>query len=147
MHFKTTKDTSSSIYMDSLAIRKKVFIEEQSVDESLEIDDLEDKTTHIVGYTGENPCCTARLYLKDASHLKIQRVAVLKEHRQKGVGKELLEEIEKLAQEIFSARYLVLDSQDHAIAFYEKSGFKVSGNGFMDAGIPHHHMQKETAAT
>ncbi|GAB2479123.1 GNAT family N-acetyltransferase [Alkalibacterium psychrotolerans] len=147
MHFKTTTDTSSSVYKESLIIRKKVFIDEQSVDESLEIDDLENQTTHLVGYHEENPCCTARLYLKDPSHLKVQRVAVLKEYRNKGIGKDLLEEIEKLAKHTFSVRYLVLDSQDYAIPFYEKSGYTASGEGFMDAGIPHHHMQKKIAAT
>lgn len=147
MHFKTTKDTNSPIYRESLTIRKKVFIEEQAVDESLEIDDLEYQTTHLVGYYQGSPCCTARLYLKDPLHLKIQRVAVLKEYRNKGLGKVLLEEIENLAEHTFSARYLVLDSQDHAIPFYEKSGYTASGEGFMDAGIPHHHMQKKIAAT
>lgn len=147
MNFKTTTYTDSKVYKDALAIRKKVFIEEQSVDEALEIDELEDKSTHIVGYKGTIPCCTARLYLKDSSHLKIQRVAVLKEYRLKGVGKCLLEEIENLAQNLSSVRHLVLDSQDHAIPFYEKAGFIIIGDGFMDAGIPHHHMQKEIAAT
>lgn len=146
MHFKTTTDTSSPIYTESLIIRKKVFIEEQSVDESLEIDDLENQTTHLVGYREGIPCCTARLYLKDSSHLKVQRVAVLKDYRNKGIGKDLLEEIEKLAKHTFSADYLILDSQDHAIPFYEKSGYTASGEGFMDAGIPHHHMHKKIAA-
>ncbi|TVP92356.1 GNAT family N-acetyltransferase [Alkalibacterium sp.] len=146
MEFKKTTDTSSPIYKDALKIRKKVFIEEQSVDEALEIDELENKTTHLVGYSENSPCCTARLYLKDPAHLKIQRVAVLKDYRNKGIGKALLEEIESVAQHSFAARYLVLDSQDHAISFYEKSGYEASGEGFLDAGIPHHHMQKEIAA-
>lgn len=146
MDFKTTTDTNSSVYTESLAIRKKVFIDEQFVDESLEIDELESKTTHIVGYYEGTPCCTARLYLKDSNHLKIQRVAVLKEYRNRGIGRDLLEEIEKLAKHTFSVHYLVLDSQDHAIPFYEKSGYTVTGEGFLDADIPHHHMQKKIAA-
>lgn len=142
MKFHSTTDLTSSIYKDSLSIRKIVFIEEQNVDESLEIDDLEDKALHIVGYKENQPCCTARLIEKENGLLKIQRVAVLKEYRKKGVGLILLQEIERLAKETFEANKLLLDSQDHAIPFYEKSGFTVYGDGFLDADIPHHHMEK-----
>lgn len=143
MIFKMTTDTKSSIYKDSLSIRKKVFIEEQNVDESLEIDDLEEETLHIVGYSDDSAACTARLYKKSDSSIKIQRVAVLKEYRKKGIGHLLLAEIEQIAGHELNGQRLVLDSQDHAIPFYEKCEFRVSGEGFLDANIPHHFMQKE----
>ena len=44
MEFRKTTDLLSTTYADALAIRKTVFVEEQNVDESLEIDDLEDQT-------------------------------------------------------------------------------------------------------
>ena len=34
-----------------------------------------------------------------------------------------------------------LGSQDQAIPFYERLGFNIVGEGFVDAGIPHHWMQ------
>ncbi|MFO8069068.1 MAG: GNAT family N-acetyltransferase [Alkalibacterium sp.] len=142
MNFLTTTDTSSQIYLDAIEIRKIVFIEEQQVDESLEIDDLEDKTLHIVGYKDKSPVCTARLLKKEDGSVKIQRVAVLAAYRKQGLGKLLLEQIEKIAKEQLNASRLVLDSQDHAISFYEKIGYSVEGDGFLDADIPHHFMQK-----
>ncbi|MCC5895129.1 MAG: GNAT family N-acetyltransferase [Alkalibacterium sp.] len=143
MLFKMTTDTSTTTYKDSLSIRKIVFIEEQHVDETLEIDELEEKTLHIVGYLEGSPACTARLYKKDVSSTKVQRVAVLKEYRHKGIGHLLLKEIERIAQTEQNSDRLVLDSQDHAIPFYEKYGYQVEGEGFLDANIPHHFMQKE----
>ena len=142
MKFMTTTDISSSTYLDSLTIRKEVFIEEQNVDEALEIDDLEDKTLHIVGYEGETPICTARLLKKNDGSVKVQRVAVLSASRNLGIGRLLLEQIEKIAKDQMNGSRLVLDSQDHAISFYEKEGFEVEGGGFLDAGIPHHFMKK-----
>lgn len=142
MRFDSTTDLSSTIYKDALTIRKTVFVQEQHVDESLEIDDLEDKALHIVGYANNQACCTARLIEKENGLIKIQRVAVLKEFRNKGIGLLLLQEIERLAREFFEASKLLLDSQNHAIPFYEKSGFTVYGDGFLDANIPHHHMEK-----
>lgn len=142
MKFLTTTDISSQIYSDAIAIRKTVFIEEQHVDVELEIDDLEDKTLHIVGYKEGMPICTARLLKKDSHTVKIQRVAVDNAYRNKGIGRHLLDEIECIAKNKYSSSRLILDSQDHAISFYEKSGYSVTGDGFLDAGIPHHFMEK-----
>lgn len=143
MIFKTTTDTSSAIYSDALSIRKTIFIEEQHVDESLEIDELEEFTLHIVGYLNDSPACTARLYKKEDGDIKVQRVAVLKPYRNQGTGHLLMAKIEQIAKKDLQGKRLVLDSQDHAIPFYEKCQFTVQGDGFLDANIPHHFMQKE----
>ncbi|SFB84199.1 Predicted N-acyltransferase, GNAT family [Alkalibacterium subtropicum] len=143
MDFKTTTDTLSEVYRDSIAIRAEVFIEEQHVDPSLEIDELEDQTLHIVGYENSTPICTARLLKKDDSSIKVQRVAVLSSSRKAGIGRQLMKHIEAIAKNQLDGSRLILDSQDHAIPFYEKEGYSVEGNGFLDAGIPHHFMQKK----
>ncbi|MER2063196.1 MAG: GNAT family N-acetyltransferase [Alkalibacterium sp.] len=142
MIFKTATDTQSGVYNDSVAIRSEVFIEEQNVDPSLEIDELEDQTLHIVGYNHDKAICTARLLKKDDGSVKVQRVAVRADSRKRGIGKLLLRFIEDTAKHQLNGTRLVLDSQDHAISFYEKEGYAVQGEGFLDAGIPHHFMQK-----
>lgn len=143
MDVRKTTDLLSTTYADALAIRKTVFVEEQNVDESLEIDDLEDQTLHLVGYVKNIPACTARLLKKENGDIKIQRVAVLKDYRGTGLGLKLIQEIERLAIKELNGSRLILDSQDHAIAFYEKADFTVEGDGFLDAGIPHHFMKKK----
>ena len=35
-----------------------------------------------------------------------------------------------------------LDSQVHAIGFYQKLGFEIRGEEFMEAGIPHQNMYR-----
>jgi len=142
MKFSTTNDLSSSIYADALAIRKEVFVNEQKVDESLEIDEFEEVALHVVGYIDNQAACTARVIEKENEILKIQRVAVSKDFRKRGLGLALLQEIEKIANETFESKKMQLDAQDHAIPFYEKNGFTTYGEGFMDTGIPHHHMEK-----
>jgi predicted GNAT family N-acyltransferase len=141
MNFKWTEDTSSQIYKDALAIRKQVFVEEQNVPAELEVDDLEDKTAHVVGYHENKPCVTARIYEVKPKVYKVQRVAVSKEFRQLGNGYKIMEEIERYVKELKGEK-LTLGSQDHAIPFYEKVGYRVHGEGFLDAGIPHHMMIK-----
>lgn len=142
MEFKWTEDISSEVYKNAFYIRKTVFVEEQNVPAELEVDDLETKTLHVVGYNNGEPSVAARIYEKEPHIYKVQRVAVLKKFRRLGKGIELMKAIEDYAKTL-GARKLKLDSQDHAIPFYEKIGFKTQGEGFMDAGIPHHTMIKE----
>ncbi|WP_028274091.1 GNAT family N-acetyltransferase [Atopococcus tabaci] len=141
MEFRWTTDVHSKIYEDALEIRKDVFIHEQNVPPHLEVDELESKTIHVVGYKNQQPVATARLYEKFPQTFKVQRVAVRKETRKSGIGNQLLDEIFRYAKKQ-GGKKLILDSQDHAIPFYEKNRYIVEGEGFLDAGIPHHFMYR-----
>ncbi|MDN6626222.1 MAG: GNAT family N-acetyltransferase, partial [Pisciglobus halotolerans] len=71
---------------------------------------------------------------------KVQRVALLKEYRGKGLGIDLMNEIKQYAAK-HNGNKLILDAQDHALPFYKKLGYTICSEGFMDAGIPHHSME------
>lgn len=142
MEFIWTTDLSSINYKDAIKIRKKVFVEEQLVPPELEIDNLENQTLHVIGYLENKAVSTARIYKKNTTTFKIQRVAVLMNFRKKNLGHELMMEIERYAK-AQEFKTLMLDAQDHALTFYEKLGYHVEGEGFMDAGIPHHLMIKK----
>ena len=141
MEFIWTLDLKSVYYNDAITIRKKVFVEEQKVPPELEIDDLEDKTIHVIGYLENKAVSTARLYQKNDTTFKVQRVAVSLDFRKQNLGNQLMLEIERYAKEK-QVNQLILDAQDHALLFYEKLGYQIEGDSFMDAGIPHHKMVK-----
>lgn len=68
----------------------------------------------------------------------MERFAVLKEHRGKGVGEALVKNtLDKLSDNDF----IYLNAQESVIKFYEKFGFKVVGNRFYEADIPHRKME------
>jgi len=118
------------------AVRWKVFVEEQHVPEDEEWDDEDPVSRHVVAATAEGtPIGTGRL-LRDGH---IGRMAVLAQWRGRGVGSTVLARLLQLARE---ARHAVvrLHAQTHAIGFYEKHGFAVEGEEFMEAGIPHYVM-------
>lgn len=140
--FETTKNIDSQIYLDSLSIRRKVFIEEQHVDPDIEIDEKEAACTHIVGYNdNQQPIVTARLYPLSSHAYKIQRVAVLKEYRGKHYGQEILAKIDDIAQRE-GIKNLHLGAQNQAISFYEQLGYVIDGEEYEEAGILHHDMKK-----
>jgi predicted GNAT family N-acyltransferase len=125
-----------------LEIRRVVFIEGQNVPEGRERDDYDATATHFIASKDGTPFATARVVLKEDGKIgKIERVAVLEQARGNGVGKFIMQEIER-APELRGVEMLKLDSQTHALSFYEKLGYAPFGDEFMDAGIPHRHMKK-----
>jgi len=74
---------------------------------------------------------------------KIERVAVLKAWRGRNLGTALMDAV---ISDIKSAdpnfKTLRIEAQDYTIPFYEKMGFTVVGDGFLEANTPHHAMEK-----
>lgn len=117
-------------------IRIAVFIHEQHVPEAMEWDEFDAVSIHLLACnTIGQPVGTARL-LPDGH---IGRMAVLKEWRGQGFGSAMLR---RLLQELTLRRQqkAQLNAQSSAVPFYEKFGFKVLGEEFMEAGIPHVKM-------
>jgi predicted GNAT family N-acyltransferase len=122
------------------AVRYEVFVIGQNVPVDLEVEEADKGYTHILAKAGEKPVGTARL----TSDGHIGRVAVLKEYRKYGIGKEMMNQIEEVAFELgFDS--VELNSQCHAVPFYEKMGYVPYGDVFLDAGIEHRHMEKSLA--
>jgi predicted GNAT family N-acyltransferase len=83
--------------------------------------------------------------LIDNQTAKIERVAVLKEARGQGVGTELMRYILQAIHSQPNVQTIKLGSQNSAIPFYEKLGFQVIGEEYLDACIPHHFMLKNNS--
>jgi len=123
-------------------IRRIVFIGEQNISEELEIDGTDGDAQHLVVYENSHPIATGRLIMVDGK-MHIGRMAVLKEHRDKGMGALTMQFcIEKAAEQ--GHQKLYLHAQTYAREFYEKLGFTGYGDEFDDAGIPHIAMCRNT---
>jgi len=116
-------------------IRSTVFINEQNVPVELEWDEFDNESTHILAYYDNKAVATARL-LPDGH---IGRMAILKDYRNKQIGKKMLKYLIELAFEK-SIKKIELSAQEHAVEFYKKQGFSVCSEMYLDAGIPHYNM-------
>lgn len=123
-----------------LAIRRKVFVEEQSVPESLDCDAADATAVHLLATLDGRHIGTARLLI-DGPDGKIARVAILPDCRGTGAGAALMRAAlgELRARGVSTAR---LGAQTHALGFYEKLGFTAYGPVYDDAGIPHRDMSR-----
>jgi len=117
-------------------IRKTVFIEEQSVPEAEEWDDLDRSAQHVLALDANGePIGTGRLTAEG----KIGRMAVLQPWRGRGVGAAILRALLDWAKEL-CWREIKLHAQTHALEFYAGFGFQPCGEVFMEAGIAHQMM-------
>jgi predicted GNAT family N-acyltransferase len=120
-----------------ISVRRAVFIEEQNVPESIEIDGKDPGCLHVLACDGaDNPIGTARLTKSG----KIGRMAVLPEYRGRGVGRKMLEAITEHGRSNGPANFH-LSAQISAVGFYEKMGFEPYGEKFQEAGIRHINMR------
>ncbi len=128
----------------ALAIRRRVFIEEQGVPLAEEMDGRDADCTHFVAWNGASAEGCARLR-RLPSVLKVERVAVRVEVRSAGLGRALMDAVEAEALRRGAAE-LVLNAQSTVVGFYEKLGWTALGAEFVEAGIPHRKMEKRLVA-
>jgi len=136
MEIKINIVSTDQDYRDCLYIRNKVFIEEQNINKELEYDDKKVSAIYIVAKINLIAIGTAR-YRSTEVGIKLERFAVLKEYRGLGVGKSL---VSFLVKTLKSEKNLYLNSQKKVAGFYKKLGFKVRGDVFYEAKIPHYKM-------
>lgn len=118
-------------------IRKMVFVVEQSVPEEIEMDELDVVAEHVLAFVDGVPVGTGRITAEG----RIGRMAVLREYRGRGVGRDILLALVDIGR-CYSLDRLCLSAQCHAIPFYERMGFVAQGEVYEEAGIPHRWMEQ-----
>lgn len=122
-----------------MAIRRRVFVEEQACPPEEEFDGLDSQCRHVLGWIGGMAVATARwreVPWEGGRAAKLERFAVLPEHRGGGRGRALVAWVIADARAAGHA-VLVLHAQAHLERFYAGFGFETRGEGFVEAGIPH----------
>ncbi|MFB6073955.1 MAG: GNAT family N-acetyltransferase [Haloarculaceae archaeon] len=123
------------------AVRREVFVEEQGVSERTEFDDLDEAARHFLAAVDGTDAGTARVRFVDADTAKIERVAVRREFRHRGVGAAVMEAAHDYARERGRTRALV-HAQERVAAFYRSLGYELVGPVESDTDIPHVEMRR-----
>jgi len=98
--------------------------------------------THLAALDGDRVVGTLLLRAVDADTARIMRMAVLPESQGRATGRALVARAEALARER-GFRRLMMHARSSAIGFYEKCGYSIVGDEFLEQGIPHVRMEKE----
>lgn len=142
MRLRLEKITDNSLLREAFAIRNQVFVLEQNVDPALERDDFEATSHHFIAFLEEIPVGAARWRVTDYG-VKLERFAVLREFRGKGIGQALVSEVLKdiAANPDAAGKIKYLHAQLSAVGLYSKFGFEKVGDLFEECFIQHYKMQ------
>ena len=139
LNYKTFKGNESEEFAHAADVRRIVFIDEQEF--SYDLDAVDAYAHHAVVYDDSTPIAAGRFFFDKNNIPHIGRVAVLKEYRRYGVGRYLMDVLEKLAKEI-GAEYITLGAQLRASGFYEKLGYIPYGDLYYEEYCEHINMKK-----
>lgn len=137
-----TKALSKEQLDQIFAIREEVFVIEQEVDPSEEYDEFEESSSQFLAILNNQDAGTARWRFTDKG-IKLERFAVLKSMRNKGVGQALVQTvINDIASHPDSLnKKLYLHAQLDAVPLYAKFGFQKVGDIFEECNIKHYKME------
>ena len=141
IHFKTPENDQEFKEYD--LFRWKILRE--PIGKSIESlkDHHEKHAFHLIGMMNNKIIACGRLHKNSSIEAQIRYMAVDKKLRGQGLGKKIVEHLEDYASRN-QFKTIVLNARDHAIKFYQNSGYEVVGpyNG-SDTGIPHSKMIKK----
>jgi len=125
------------IFLRDLILRKPIGLEFTPQELSKEYTSI-----HFAAYTDDNHLL-GTLVMKplDNAQVKMRQVAVFPEHQKKGIGQLMV-----AASEVYSRennfKEIVLSARVPAIPFYEKLGYEVVGEMYVEVGVDHYQMKK-----
>ncbi|MBS9523924.1 GNAT family N-acetyltransferase [Litoribacter alkaliphilus] len=143
MNIEITKIKTEEALTAIFNIRQEVFVFEQNVHPEEEYDEFEETSTHFLALLEGVPAGTARWRYTD-NGVKLERFAVLKEMRGKGVGQALVKAVvdDIAREEAAKGQLLYMHAQLAAVPLYEKFNFEKEGDIFSECEIEHYKMKR-----
>ena len=122
-------------------IRISVFVNEQGFID--EFDESDNTAIHFLMFDNSLAIGTARvIYSKEHYCYTIGRFAILKQYRRKGLGLKLIEFVEETILNQLGPIVVGISSQEQAIHFYQKAGYELTNERYLDQDCPHVFMVK-----
>ena len=150
MNIELIERNASEDLTPAFSIRRTVFIEGQDVPEEDDFDGLDETATHILAINENDKAVgTARFRVTEKHNdglpkkIKLERFAVLEEHRGHKVGQKMVEfALQKIKEkeEYKTVETIYLHAQLAAVSLYERCGFEKHGDIFEESGIMHYKM-------
>lgn len=131
--------TTTELY-EILKLRSEIFVVEQNCVYQ-DLDNIDYQSLHIFFEENQNVFAYLRIYPKrgETDVVQIGRVVTLK-HRT-GSGSALMEKGIQTIKDTMNYKKIYIVAQKQAIGFYEKFGFIVTSDEFLEDGIPHVAME------
>lgn len=142
LYIKTFQELTTKELYEILRVRAEVFVVEQNcIYQDLDEKDME--SLHLFYEKEGRIHAYLRIIVKDSkiNLVQIGRVLTTMEARGTGLGLKIVGEGLEAAKEHFRAEEVYIEAQCYATGFYEKVGFQVTSEEFLEDGIPHVEMR------
>lgn len=123
-----------------LKARTEIFLMEQDI-KYQDKDDIDYDSVHCFIKDGEKVVAYLRAFYKGEGKDVVQVGRVLSLYHGIGLGEILMKNSIRIIQRKMQCKKITMDSQVHAIGFYEKLGFQVTSDMFLEAGLEHVVME------
>ena len=125
----------------AVAVRMRVFVEEQQIPAEEELDDADSTALHAVAVDKAKIVGTGRLIDLGDGKGQIGRMAVDQDYRRRGTGGLILLFLEEQGRARGMTSF-VLHAQEYVKSFYAGHGYVEHGDVFLEVDIPHVEMWK-----
>lgn len=131
-----TKEYDQMVQLRYEILRKplKLFFEKEELEK--------EKEDILIGAYEEDKilgCCMLKKI--DADTVRLRQMAVANNLQGKGIGASMMNFAENVARDA-GYKKIRMHARKTAIGFYEKLGYSVTGNEFLEVSIPHYVMEK-----
>lgn len=134
-------DHDSSEYHQMVSLRDDILRKPLGLTFSKE--ELEKEKDHllIAAYEDEQilGCC---MLVEEGKTVRLRQMAVLNDLQGKGIGRALMDFAENLSRDR-GYKKITMHARKDALGFYQKLGYIVEGNEFLELNIPHYKMEKK----
>lgn len=128
--------TTRELY-EILRARAEIFVVEQNCVYQ-DLDGIDYESLHVFAEEGGKVTAYLRAFYKDEDTVQMGRVLTLRHGEGLG-GKLLREGIAQIRARMHPAK-ICIDAQCYATGFYEREGFRICSEEFLEDGIPHVRM-------
>jgi predicted GNAT family N-acyltransferase len=135
-------DHGSEEYRQMVKLREDILRKPLGL--SLSPDELEnEKHNMLIGaFEDEDMLGCCMLVEENRDTVRLRQMAVLNDLQGKGIGRALMNFAENLARDR-GYKKLSMHARKNVVGFYEKMGYKVQGDEFVEVTIPHYVMVKK----
>lgn len=128
-----------------LQLRNEVFVVEQNC-VFQDADDKDQGSWHFMGFDGEQLVAYTRLVPPGLAYEEpsIGRVVTSPSVRRSGAGRELMQHSIDECHKLFGQAPIRIGAQCYLIQFYESFGFRIAGPVYLEDGIEHVQMLRES---
>ena len=135
---KNFNELSTAELYEILKARSQIFILEQNM-HCQDMDGVDYNARHFYIEKDGEILAYLRAFYTDDSTVRIGRVLSITHGI--GMGTEIMRKAIADIKQNMKCKKICLDSQKHALGFYEKSGFKTVSGEFLEEGVIHVAMQ------